>query len=93
MAENPWQLYGITMRVSPEIIGMDRLSLIGDGMLSTIMPIAEAIMALNGVVNRVAPKKENRNPKIVPSSFFDLLKGRIIPPKSFQRSAQPHLRG
>ena len=66
-------------------MGIVILSLIGDGMLSIIIPIAEAITALDGVVKRVAPKKANRNPKIVPSSFFDLSKGRLILPKLFPK--------
>lgn len=55
--------------------GTSRLSSMGVGRDSTVIPAAAAMKALKGVVNRVEPRKAKMKPDREPSRFLALLNG------------------
>jgi len=65
---------------SPDPIGTVRLSLIGEGRTSISIPIKAPTRAFKGFTKIKAPIKAGRNPKTEPSTFFPLLKGKVILP-------------
>ena len=74
----------------PVVKGMIRLSLIGVGRHSTSIPAKAPMKALMGSMNMVAPRKARVNPKIEPSRFLALLKGkRVFPSLLPNRLAEP----
>lgn len=74
----------------PVASGMIRLSLIGVGRHSTNIPAVALMNALIGSMKRVAPRKARVNPRIEPSRFLALLKGkRVFPSFLPNRVAAP----
>ena len=74
------------MIAKPANNGITKLSLIGVGRYSTIMPIAAPIRAINGLTNIRAPRKPKIRKAKDPSSVFEPLKGRAffesVPPNN-----------
>ena len=66
--------------------GIRMLSLMGNGMVSTIMPMIDAAMALEGDTKRREAAADRSIPATVPSSFLALLWGNTRLPNFFPTS-------
>ena len=75
----------INMSNSPVAKGMVRLSFRGSGNDSISIPKAAAIKAIVGLTKIRDPKNAKIKPKMVPSRFFPLLKGRRCFPNFIQK--------
>ncbi len=56
-------------------IGISKLSFMGSGKNSIVIPIAAPTKAIQGETNIKAPKNAKKNPPKEPSSVFDRLNG------------------
>ena len=73
-------VYNKIIVTRPASIGISMLSLIGEGIDSINIPAVAAKKPLIGSMKNRVPRKAKKSPERVPSSFFDLLKGRRVLP-------------
>ena len=70
-----YSIYNIEIRINivPDDNGIAKLSLVGIGRDSTVIPTAAAIIAWNGFTKRLEHRKADKNPIIVPLIVLFLL--------------------